>query len=143
MAGRRGRNRVRRRRQGLVGRGYARPAPFLRDAGPRPTSTADLISTLKDLLPEAKVTEPDGKHLYEELGPHATVVYDDGNGPAALTIGFSRFEAGAQSELTIGCPTKSSDYQFDSCVTTWLPDPNGHDHGPDRSAPSTPAPMAP
>ncbi|AZQ39925.1 hypothetical protein EJ357_46360 [Streptomyces cyaneochromogenes] len=62
------------------------------------------------------------------LSPSAVeVVYDDGDGPAAILLGFSRFTpirpglSDPQAELTIGCPSMAQS-EFDSCVTSELPD---------------------
>ncbi|MFC5216728.1 hypothetical protein [Streptomyces coerulescens] len=95
-------------------------------SAPDPTSRADLVATLKGLLPQGRITEPN--RLGAADSPYeAEVVYDDGEGPAAIGIGFTRFEPvrpgvfDAQAELTIGCPT-TAQTEFDSCVTTQLPD---------------------
>ncbi|WP_405971834.1 hypothetical protein OG496_19870 [Streptomyces sp. NBC_00988] len=84
-----------------------------------PTSRADLLATLTALLPEGRVTER--KEMGAETGPDAEVVYDDGNGPAAIGIGLTSFEPGVQAEMTIGCPD-TTQTEFDSCVTSELPD---------------------
>lgn len=95
-------------------------------SAPDPTSRADLVATLKGLLPKGKITEPN--RLGAADSPYeAEVVYADGEGPAAIGIGFTRYEPvrpgvfDAQAELTIGCPT-TAQTEFDSCVTTQLPD---------------------
>ncbi|MDO0913191.1 hypothetical protein QQM39_20740 [Streptomyces sp. DT2A-34] len=79
----------------LVGVGGALLGPWGDDpqhssatSAPDPTSRADLVSTLKGLLPKGRVTEPNG--LDAAASPfEAEVVYDDGKGPAAIGIGFS------------------------------------------------------
>ncbi|MCL8016177.1 hypothetical protein [Streptomyces sp. AS02] len=58
---------------------------------PDPTSKADLVAALKSMLPKGRITEPE--EMGAALSPSAVeVVYDDGEGPAAIVLGFSRFE---------------------------------------------------
>jgi hypothetical protein len=54
-------------------------------SAPDPTSRADLVATLKGLLPKGRITEPN--RLGAADSPYeAEVVYDDGEGPAAIGI---------------------------------------------------------
>ncbi|MER5598505.1 hypothetical protein [Streptomyces sp. NPDC002265] len=88
-----------------------------------PTSRADMIRTLESLLPAGEFTDRLGRGLGEGFDPYAHVVYDDGSGPAAVSVSFIDWlEPGVQAEMTIGCPTKDPTYQFDSCVVSRLPD---------------------
>lgn len=84
-----------------------------------PTSRADLVATLKALLPEGTVTERE--EMGTETGPDAEVVYDDGRGPAAIGIGLTSLEPGTQAEMSIGCPDTPQS-EFESCVNSQLPD---------------------
>ncbi|WP_405588198.1 hypothetical protein [Streptomyces sp. NBC_01092] len=88
---------------------------------PAPNSRADLVSTLRQMLPEGKITEP--SRLGAESSPYdAEIVYDDGKGPAAIGLSFYRYVPNdMQGEMTIGCPTTAQS-EDDNCVTTSLPD---------------------
>ncbi|MGP4091637.1 hypothetical protein, partial [Streptomyces sp. KR55] len=78
---------------------------------------------LKMLLPEGKVSGERGRGTDEEpLAPYAHVVYDDGEGGGAVSVGLNRVEPGSQSarEATT-CPDKVH-VPHDSCTTSRLSD---------------------
>lgn len=92
------------------------------------TPEQQVFRTLADLLPEGEIREQPsrGTHGVEQpkgsRSPHASVVYDDGHGKAALSVGLSRQnpdEKPAEGELT--CPDKSLSV-FRSCSATTLKD---------------------
>jgi hypothetical protein len=105
---------------GPLGDDTAAPQDSSATPTPDPTSKADLVSALKDLLPKGRITEPSRLGAAQTTSG-AEVVYDDGKGPAAIGIGFSRFEPGIQAEMTIGCPDVDES-ESESCVTTSLSD---------------------
>ncbi|MFE6173554.1 hypothetical protein [Streptomyces sp. NPDC056464] len=88
---------------------------------PGPTSRADLVSALRQMLPEGRITEP--SRLGAGSSPYGTeIVYDDGKGPAAIRLSFDRYIPNdMQGEMTIGCPTTAGS-EDDNCVMTSLPD---------------------
>ncbi|MFB7271289.1 hypothetical protein [Streptomyces sp. NPDC056244] len=89
------------------------PGPASRaEMGSDPTSQAELVSTLRSLLPEGTVTEANEHEIAPDARSNgARIIYDDGNGPAGIRISFSWLESGAQTELTIECqPVLPTEY---------------------------------
>ncbi|MFF6785624.1 hypothetical protein [Streptomyces sp. NPDC012510] len=85
-------------------------------------SGADLVRTLKDLLPKGKFSGEAARGTGAELGPYAQVVYDDGKGGAAVQVGLGRVEAdGEHARQLTECPDKAF-VSFDSCAESTLPD---------------------
>lgn len=100
----------------------AAPAP---SATPRPVpsySGDDLLKELKGLLPDGRFSGEGARGTGPGLPPNAHLVYDDGDGPAAIGIGFDRVEPGSPEvrELT-RCPDKTL-VAYDACSTSRLPD---------------------
>lgn len=124
----------------LAGVGGALLVPGGDSSGPRRSSTAaapdasaspapaasysgdDLIRTLKGLLPGGEFSQEAARGTDGRLPPYAHVVYDDGDGAAAVEIGLGRVEPGSREvrELT-RCPDKVF-AEYDDCTTSRLPD---------------------
>ncbi|MFM9450071.1 hypothetical protein [Streptomyces europaeiscabiei] len=96
------------------------------EPGPRDddgrVSGARLVQQLKDLLPTGKFSGESARGTGAEPGPYARVVYDDGEGGAAVQVGLGRIEAGDENarQLT-GCPDKTF-VEFDACTESVLED---------------------
>ncbi|MBC9728366.1 hypothetical protein [Streptomyces sp. TRM68367] len=94
-----------------------------------PTPTApgaytgqQLVSTLKALLPEGTFSGESGRGTGSGLPPSAHVVYDDGKGAAAISVGLNRVEPGSEAARgATRCPDKVLT-AHDSCTTSTLPD---------------------
>ncbi|MCK1823616.1 hypothetical protein MTQ10_29545 [Streptomyces sp. XM83C] len=101
-------------------------------AEPSPASTAtpagvteeQMLSTLKKLLPHGTVTGESGRgsDAPPENSPVASVVFDDGKGPAAIEVAIGRVQPGTEdARQAVQCPDKVY-VQFDNCSTHRLPD---------------------
>ncbi|MER5842327.1 hypothetical protein ABT099_18850 [Streptomyces prasinus] len=89
---------------------------------PAPVSGEELLRTLKELLPDGKVSGEQGRGTDSPLGPLAQVVYDDGEGPAAVVVGLQRVEPGSsRAREATRCPDKALT-PHDSCATSTLAD---------------------
>lgn len=100
--------------------GSASPTP---SAAPTGFTGDALLRELKDLLPEGgEFSEENARGTDRKLGPYAGVVYDDGDGAAAIAVSFSRVdpEEGQVDEL-IQCPDRTFT-PHDACTTSELPD---------------------
>ncbi|WP_149830884.1 hypothetical protein [Streptomyces tailanensis] len=85
-------------------------------------SGADLIRTLKDLLPQGEFSREEARGADSELGPYVQVVFDDGDGGAAVQVGLGRIEADSeQARQLTECPDKAF-VEFDSCEESTLDD---------------------
>ncbi|GKQ41038.1 hypothetical protein ALMP_75570 [Streptomyces sp. A012304] len=103
-----------------------------RTAAPASYSADDVIRTLEKLLPKGRVSGRQGRGSHEELPPSALVVYDDGKGAAAVSVGLDRVLSGAETGdggfdpagAAMRCPDAVPGAQsaFDSCRTEKLPD---------------------
>jgi hypothetical protein len=86
-----------------------------------------MIAAFKALLPEGKTTREDGQGITEDAkgrgtGPYASVVFDDGRGAAAISLGVSTVDpAGRSAEQSVTCPSKAL-VQHDTCTAETLPD---------------------
>ncbi|PNE37101.1 hypothetical protein [Streptomyces noursei] len=84
----------------------------------------EVIRTLEQLLPEGTFSNEDGRGAGQDpdTRPYASVVYDDGKGPAALSVSVDRVEPGGRQarELT-QCPDRTF-VPYDACATDRLPD---------------------
>ncbi|GAA2242589.1 hypothetical protein GCM10010145_06030 [Streptomyces ruber] len=87
-----------------------------------PISGNQLLRTLKGLLPDGKVSGEEALGTGSEHNPYARLVYDDGEGGGAVSVGLGRVEPGSDTarEL-ITCPDERL-VPHDSCSTTRLPD---------------------
>ncbi|MDG5803427.1 hypothetical protein P9869_12275 [Streptomyces ossamyceticus] len=85
-------------------------------------SGADLVRTLKRLMPEGEFSDAQGRGTGAKEGPYARVVYDDGKGAAAVQVGLSRIDPRSDEALhATQCPdTNQSDY--DACRSNKLED---------------------
>ncbi|MEF9906048.1 hypothetical protein [Streptomyces sp. P9-A2] len=89
---------------------------------PAPISGKELIRTLKGLLPDGRFSGEEGRGTDSSLGPFAKVVYDDGEGPAAVGVGLQRVKpGGSQAREATLCPDKVLT-PYDSCATSVLAD---------------------
>ncbi|MFE9924121.1 hypothetical protein ACFYQA_21840 [Streptomyces sp. NPDC005774] len=89
---------------------------------PAPVSGEELIRTLKELLPDGEFSGEGGRGTASVGGPFAQVVYDDGEGPAAVGVGLSRIEPGSsQAREATRCPDQVFT-PHDSCATSTLAD---------------------
>ncbi|MBA2949103.1 hypothetical protein [Streptomyces himalayensis] len=107
-----------------------------RAAPPRPAeddgevSAADLVRTLKKLLPAGKFSEEQGRGTGEGGDeappmPYAQVVYDDGKGGAAVGVSLNRIQPGSeQAREWTECPDKRL-VSYDTCTASTLPDGSG------------------
>ncbi|MFE6284813.1 hypothetical protein [Streptomyces sp. NPDC057877] len=82
---------------------------------------AEMIATLKSLLPEGEVSRENSGGA-DAGTPFATVVYDDGRGGGAIGVSLARIEPGSAGarDLTT-CPDKVY-VPYDDCDSTKLPD---------------------
>ncbi len=91
-------------------------------ATPLSMSRADMIRTLQELLPKGEFGESDARGTNEESPPYARVVFDDGEGPASVSLGLDRIEPGSdQARQIAGCPDKVLT-PYDSCSSSRLAD---------------------
>ncbi|MGW0186942.1 hypothetical protein ACWDV7_14435 [Streptomyces sp. NPDC003362] len=90
-------------------------------SAPAPETAEELIATLKSLLPKGKVTGERGDGTAGG-SPYAHVVFDDGEGPGAVSVGLGRVEPGSESARQVTeCPDKAF-VAHDACSTTRLAD---------------------
>lgn len=97
-------------------------------SGRRLYSEQQVIKTLEGLLPDGKFSEQTGrgtngtgdqKRLH---APYASVVYDDGHGKAAVSVGLSRQNPDQKlNEGELSCPDKNLNV-FEACSATTLKD---------------------
>ncbi|MGW1027601.1 hypothetical protein ACWD4J_28545 [Streptomyces sp. NPDC002577] len=111
--------------QASVAAGRTTPSPPAKNDGE--VSGADLVRTLKKLLPAGKFSEEQGRGTGEskEGGlpmPYAQVVYDDGKGGAAVGVSLNRIQPGSeQAGEWTECPDKRL-VPYDACTASTLPD---------------------
>ncbi|MFE9649928.1 hypothetical protein ACFYO0_38630 [Streptomyces sp. NPDC006365] len=103
-----------------VAAGRSTQAPLTDDDGT--VSAADLVGTLKKLLPEGEFSAEQGRGTGAESMPYAQVVFDDGKGKGAVAVALDRVEPGSeQARQVTGCPDKTQ-VPYDRCTTTELAD---------------------
>ncbi|ELP69989.1 hypothetical protein ACKI1I_17975 [Streptomyces turgidiscabies] len=87
-----------------------------------PTLSGDqLLSTLKELLPEGKLSEESARGTDSKHGPSVYAVFDDGKGAGALSLGFGRVAPGsAQARQATECPDTAF-VPYDDCARSTLP----------------------
>jgi hypothetical protein len=104
----------------------ARTGSVAASGTPKPAySAADVIRTLEQLMPEGTFAQAEGRGTGEGLPPYARVVFDDGHGEAAVTVGLDRISATGKTlnPLAEVIPCSGSGQSgFDSCTTESLPD---------------------
>ncbi|GAB2984086.1 hypothetical protein GCM10023080_057420 [Streptomyces pseudoechinosporeus] len=85
-------------------------------------SGAELVHTLKKLLPKGEFTEEQERGTDAELLPYAQVVFDDGKGPGAVSVSLNRVEPGSeQARQWTECPDRTL-VSYDRCTASRLPD---------------------
>ncbi len=97
-----------------------------RTAEKKTVSGDDLVRTLRELLPEGTFTAAETRGTDGELPPLVTGVFDDGEGPGALSLGLDRVAADGDEPidpraLVLPCPEKGQG-DMDSCTTELLSD---------------------
>ncbi|CAL9465211.1 hypothetical protein SUDANB145_02716 [Streptomyces sp. enrichment culture] len=88
---------------------------------PSPTvsgfSAKELFDTLEDLLPPGEVGQGVVRGSDAKEGPYVQVVYDDGDGAAAIGVGFARVEPGGeQADRLTECPDQTFT-AYDDCTS--------------------------
>ncbi|MFE0946106.1 hypothetical protein [Streptomyces mutabilis] len=98
----------------------SRPSAPASTPPPEPVSGDTILGEFKKLLPEGKFSEEDARGSAD--APYAYLVYDDGEGAAAMNVSFQRVEPGSPQvrELT-RCPDRTFT-PYDDCSSTRLPD---------------------
>ncbi|KUL20879.1 hypothetical protein [Streptomyces regalis] len=91
-------------------------------ATPSGVTAEQMISTLKSLLPEGEVSKEDGRGTEQPMiPPYASLVFDDGEGAAAISIALDRLEPGGEDARLNGeCPDKRL-ANYDDCSVQRLP----------------------
>ncbi|MFC8063179.1 hypothetical protein [Streptomyces sp. NPDC057293] len=91
-------------------------------AATTPYSGDDLLRELKDRLPKGVTSQEEARGTHDRPGPGAALVFDDGAGAAAISLGVDRLRPGSDQIRDVGkCPDKNlTDY--DDCVTDRLAD---------------------
>ncbi|CAL9470248.1 hypothetical protein [Streptomyces sp. enrichment culture] len=91
-------------------------------AAAEPVSGDAILKSLKELLPAGKFSGEDARGSGEKPGPYAQVVFDDGEGAAAISLGFGRVEPeGAEVGQLTQCPDQTF-VPYDSCDSSRLDD---------------------
>lgn len=97
-------------------------------ASPSPTPAGvtkqQMISTLEKLMPKGEFSEQQGRGTDEEpkYAPMASLVFDDGKGPATVSVGLGHVQPGSEeARETVQCPDKVY-IPHDDCRTTRLAD---------------------
>ncbi|WP_405898255.1 hypothetical protein OG242_12615 [Streptomyces sp. NBC_00727] len=96
-----------------------------RSAGPskRHYSAQQVIRTLEGLLPKGKFSEQTGRGTSgtgdqkSSSSPYASVVYDDGQGKAAVSVSLRRQSSEAMSENEFSCPDNPNVHEGCSAIT--------------------------
>ncbi|MFF9159593.1 hypothetical protein ACF081_04975 [Streptomyces longwoodensis] len=107
--------------------GTPRPAPVAGSPTASPAAapvTADqVIATLKGLLPEGEVSGAQGRGSDgRSATPYAQLVFDDGEGAAALSVGLGRVAPGGDDARQLTeCPDKVL-AAYDACTSERQPD---------------------
>ncbi|MFF9099604.1 hypothetical protein ACF1AU_03325 [Streptomyces rubrogriseus] len=82
----------------------------------------DLLRELKGLLPGGTYGEESARGSDDQLGPAVRLVYDDGDGAAAVGMGFARVEPGsARVRELMACPDHNMT-PYDDCSSDRLAD---------------------
>ncbi|CAM5516416.1 MULTISPECIES: hypothetical protein [Streptomyces] len=88
-----------------------------------PVTGRELIESLEKMLPEGEVSGQEAKGGADGApAPYARLVFDDGEGAAAVVVGLDRIAFGGQhARQTVDCPDRTL-VRHDACVSTELPD---------------------
>ncbi|MGW1365269.1 hypothetical protein ACWCQP_49035 [Streptomyces chartreusis] len=101
------------------------PEPSLRSATPftAPVTARQLIETLQEVLPGGKFSEMQARGALDfPPQPYVHLVFDDGNGPGAISVSLNRVVPGSgRTHPMTDCPDKAL-FPHDSCFSTRLPD---------------------
>ncbi|MGZ9932461.1 hypothetical protein ACXNSR_21610 [Streptomyces sp. NC-S4] len=100
----------------------ATPRAEGRQTGTGAVTAEQMIGNLKSLLPGGRLTEPKARGTDDELGPRVGAVYDDGKGPAAISLGLQRVDPfGSSARAQTECEDENLQ-SYDACRTEQLPD---------------------
>ncbi|WP_329271556.1 hypothetical protein [Streptomyces sp. NBC_01451] len=89
-------------------------------ATPSPVSGAQLLSTLKELLPKGTLSKESARGTDAKQGPYVYAVFDDGKGAAALSVSLGRVEPGSvQAREATECPDTAFT-PYDDCARSTL-----------------------
>ncbi len=110
-------------RFGVASSSSASPAPTTAPTTPTSFTGDALLRELKERLPEGgEFSEEDARGTGHELGPYARLVYDDGDGAAAIAVSFARVDPDdEQTDELTQCPDRTFT-PYDDCSTSRLPD---------------------
>ncbi|MDQ0907970.1 hypothetical protein QFZ22_003955 [Streptomyces canus] len=109
------------------------PSSMTASAKPKPSVTAtpatgeQMIETLKNLLPDGDFSEERGRGTEptDDLkvpAPYAGLVFDDGDGAAAVEVGVGRVQpGGTEARQAAQCPDRAY-IPYDACKTSRLAD---------------------
>ncbi|WP_405890231.1 hypothetical protein OG427_17490 [Streptomyces sp. NBC_00133] len=110
---------------------FPKPDPLLGEPAMNPAfvapsakvSGAQLIGTLKGLLPNGTISAEKGRGTGDQLGPAASVVHDDGKGRAAIDVRLYRVDPdGYSTRQYTMCRTTGTSIPYDKCKREKLPD---------------------
>ncbi|MFD8251371.1 hypothetical protein [Streptomyces werraensis] len=94
-------------------------------ASPSPAGTFtddDMLRSLKELLPRGTFSEEQAQGTGSTTPPYARLVFDDGEGPAALGLSVDRTDPGGeQAAQWTTCPDKRI-VSYDDCTSATQPD---------------------
>ncbi|PWI17748.1 hypothetical protein DI272_29000 [Streptomyces sp. Act143] len=83
-------------------------------------SDQELIDTLKEQLGYGKFSEERGSGTADKAGPYAALVWDDGDGAAAVAVSLNRVQPGGEEARQLAqCPDKLY-VPYDDCKSTRL-----------------------
>ncbi|MEV6397237.1 hypothetical protein AB0M39_21100 [Streptomyces sp. NPDC051907] len=83
-----------------------------------------MISTLKGLLPKGEVSQEDGRGIEgDDPLPYASLVHDDGEGAAAVSLSLSVVEPGGiTARQSVACPSAAVAQEDTTCSVQTLAD---------------------
>ncbi|WSB47997.1 hypothetical protein OHA00_11875 [Streptomyces cellulosae] len=94
-------------------------------ASPSPAesfSRDDMLRSLKELMPQGTYSEEDAQGTGSTMPPYARLVFDDGEGAAALGLSVDRMDPGGeQAAQWTTCPDKKI-VAYDDCTSATQPD---------------------
>jgi hypothetical protein len=100
----------------------ASPSKVQTGGHPGEVSGAQLLRTLEGLLPSGRFSGEQARSTSHLLGPTAHLVYDDGEGKAAVEVGMGRITPGSpEARQLTTCPDKNQ-VSYDACTASRLAD---------------------
>jgi hypothetical protein len=85
-------------------------------------SGAELLKNLEGLLPEGRFSGESARSTGDKLGPYVHLVYDDGDGKAAVEVGLNKVDPKSQmAREATTCPDKAL-VAYDACTASKLAD---------------------